>query len=101
MSFENNCDPIPTQVAPARNHAPRLSRVGSTPPVIIKTRSGTTGIIDLTNSGPKTEPGNILITPAPFSFAVTASVNVAQPGIQSLSLFLQTSAISSLRIGEI
>ena len=63
---------MPTQVAPASNHCVRFFSVGSTPPVIINCNPETTGIMDETNPGPKTEPGNIFITPAPCSFAVNA-----------------------------
>src|SRR5688572_28014190 len=86
ISLVNSCEPMPTHMAPALNQAVRLSSFGSTPPVIISCNPGTTGIIDDIKPGPSTDPGNTLITSAPFSLAVTISVSVAQPGNHSTLL---------------
>src|SRR5690606_23735569 len=51
-SPEISCEPIPTHTAPAENQAPRLSRVGDTPPVGITSVQGWGPLIALTNPGP-------------------------------------------------
>src|SRR5688572_18011101 len=99
ISLVNNCDPNPTHVAPALNHDDKLASVGSTPPVIIRLSPGTTGVMADTKPGPSTDPGNILMMSAPFSFAVTISVNVAHPGIQCLLYSWQTLPMSGFKIG--
>src|SRR5690606_21376439 len=51
-SPEINWEPIPTQVAPAENQAPRLSRVGETPPVGMISVQGCGPLMAFMNPGP-------------------------------------------------
>src|SRR5690606_26349573 len=100
ISFVNNCEPIPTHITPALNHPFRFCSVGSTPPVGMSCKPGTTGIMADTKPGPSTEPGKILMTSAPWSLPATISVSVAQPGAHIMLCALHTAAISGFIIGE-
>src|SRR5690554_2041671 len=80
-SFGNKLDPIPTQVAPALNHADRFSSVGSTPPVTMIFDHGIGPFMFFMNEGPPTlPPGNTFTISAPNSWAKPISVGVAHPG---------------------
>ncbi len=84
ISFVKSCDPIPTQTTPALNQADKFASVGFYAAGGHELKSGHYRHYRRYDPGPNTEPGKILVIVAPWSLALTISVRVAQPGIQSV-----------------